>query len=200
MMRALGRLFFPVMLLSTVGAASLIYGSEPVRWLGNGDVGGQPFDFGLVALPFTFLVVQLTNRRYGAAYAVLQILGALALSIAAALYASDDLILLRGSPLPTWRFMAGFGTGVLFAQLISIVVFDRLRGPLWWQAPLSASLAGGATLSFIAYPAVYFGTGADWFGPMLAYCSVTVGVAVALLLPYWLLRPLIAPISGFGGY
>lgn len=197
---AFARLFFPVVLLVTAGAAALIYGNHPARWLGYADVGGEPFVTGLVALPLTFLIVQLTNRRYGAAYAVVQALGAVAAAIGIALYASNEVVFMRGSPLPDSRVIAGFGSGLFVAQMISIFAFDRLRGPQWWQAPLVSSLLGGAALCFIAYPVAYFGTGVDWFGPMTTYLGVNAMASVLMLLPYWLLRPVIAPIAGFGGY
>ena len=86
------------------------------------------------------------------------------------------------------------------AQLFSIVVFDRLRGPQWWQAPFFASLFGGIALALVAYPAAYLGTGAEWLVPMMTYMGVTVAAAIVLLVPYWLLRGMIAPLPGFGGY
>lgn len=197
---AISRLVFPTMLLLAAAAAALIYGNEPARWLGDLDVGGKPFDTGLLALPVTLFIVQMTNRRYGAGYAFLQLLGAAVLAIAAALYVGDDLVLLRGAALPSLRMIAAFGCGLFVAQLFSIVVFDRLRGPRWWQAPLFASLFGGAALAAVAYPIAYLGSGADWLQPMLSYIGANVVAAIVLLVPYWLLRAMIAPLPGFGGY
>jgi hypothetical protein len=197
---AISRLIFPITLLVTFAAAALIYGREPARWLGNIDIGGTPIDTGLLALPLSFFIVQLTNRRYGAGYASTQVLGGMAAIIAAAIYASDDLALLRGTPLPSPRLVAAFGAGLLVAQLISILVFDRLRGPQWWQAPFFATLIGGLVLALTAYPAAYFGTGTAWVGPMAAFAGLCIAAALVLLVPYWLLRGVIAPLPGFGGY
>jgi queuosine precursor transporter len=200
MFLAIARLVFPVFLLVIAAAAALIYGNESAPWLGDIDVGAKPFDTGLLALPLTLFVVQLTNRRYGAAYAFVQVLGAVAAIIAAVIYVNDDLTLLRGAPLPAPRFVGAFGAGLIVAQLLSIFVFDRLRGPRWWQAPLFASLLGGIALALVAYPAAYLGTGADWFSPMMAYIGFMMAASIVLLVPYWLLRGLIAPLPGFGGY
>lgn len=200
MFLAIARLIFPVFLLVTAVAATLIYGSERAPWLGNADVGGKPFDAGLLALPLILFVVQLTNRRYGAGYAFTQVLAGVAAVIAATIYAGDDLMLLRGAPLPAQRLLLAFGSGLLVGQLFSIVVFDRLRGPQWWQAPFFGSLFGGVALALVAYPAAYLGTGADWLMPMLTYTGFTVAASIVLLVPYWLLRGMIAPLSGFGGY
>jgi uncharacterized PurR-regulated membrane protein YhhQ (DUF165 family) len=200
MFLALVRLIFPVFLLVTAVAATLIYGSEPAAWLGAADVGGKPFDTGLLALPLILFVVQLTNRRYGAGYAFTQVLAGVAAIIAATIYVGDDLMLLRGAPLPASRLLLAFGSGLIVGQLFSIVVFDRLRGPQWWQAPFFGSLFGGVALALVAYPAAYLGTGADWLMPMLTYTGFAIAASIVLLVPYWLLRGMIAPLSGFGGY
>lgn len=194
------RLVFPVLLLVTAASAVLIYGSEDMRWLGGLDVGGGPFDAGQLALPATLFVVHLTNRRYGASYAFLQVVGAALVAIGAAVYMRGDLALLRGGDLPPARLVAAFGAGALIAQWVSIFVFDRLRGPRWWQAPLMASLFGGLILSAIAYPVAYAGTDTAWLQPMLAYMGVCAAEAIVLLVPYWLLRAVVAPLPGFGGY
>ena len=197
---AISRLIFPITLLVTVAAAALIYGHEPARWLGDIDVGGTPLDIGLLALPLSFFIVQLTNRRYGAGYASIQVLGGVAAIIAAAIYASDDLALLRGAPLPAPRLVAAFGAGLVISQLLAIIVFDRLRGPQWWQAPFFASLIGGVLLALVAYPAAYAGTGAAWGGPMAAFAGLSIAASFVLLVPYWFVRGVIAPLPGFGGY
>jgi len=197
---AFARLIFPVFLLVTAAAAAIIYGSAPVVWLGNGDVGGKPFDAGLLALPAILFIVQLTNRRYGAGYAFTQVLAGIAAVIAAMMYAADDLMLLRGSPLPDQRLLVAFGSALVVGQLFSIVVFDRLRGPQWWQAPFFGLLFGGIAVALVGYPAAYLGTGADWLMPMVTYMGITIAAAIVLLVPYWLLRGMITPLSGFGGY
>jgi len=197
---AVVRLVFPVFLLVTGVAAAVIYGGEPADWLGAVDVGGKPFDTGLLALPGILFIVQLTNRRYGAGYAVTQVLAGVAAVLAAALYAGDDFTLLRGAPLPADRLLIAFGGALFVGQLFSIFVFDRLRGPKWWQAPFFGLLFGGIAMGLIAYPASYIGTGADWLVPMFTYVGVAIAEAVVLLAPYWLLRGIIAPLPGFGGY
>lgn len=197
---AVSRLFFPTMLLLVAAAAAVIYGNTPAPWFGNIAIGGKPFEMGVLALPLTLFIVQLTNRRYGAAYAFFQVLGAAGLVAVAAVYLNGDLAMLRGAALPAPRLVAGFGTGLFIAQLFSIIVFDRLRGPQWWQAPFFATLFGGVVLALVAYPAAYAGKGADWFAPMMAFMGIAALGSLLLLVPYWLLRALIAPLPGFGGY
>lgn len=197
---ALSRLIFPVLLLATLAAAAVIYGAEPADWLGGIGMGGKPLDTGMLALPVSLFIVQLTNRRYGAAYALAQIGATGALIAVAAVYIGDDVQLLRGSQLPEPRIFAAFGMGLLVAQLVSVVVFDRLRGPRWWQAPFFATLLGSVALCLVAYPLAYTGAELSWMVPMFAYMAVLAAMSLALLIPYWLLRAVIAPLPGFGGY
>jgi hypothetical protein len=201
--RAVGgaiRLVVPVLLLLTVGAAAFLYGNQPAAWLGNIDVGGAPVSLGLVLLPLSFFVVHLTNRRYGAGYATAQVIGAWLVAFGSLPYTQSDLSMLHNGALPDMRHVVGFGGALFLAQLISVFVFDRLRGPQWWQAPLIASLLGGVALCLIGYPLAYAGTDIAWTHPMLSYMGVTAAAAIVMVVPYWMLRSVVTPLSGFGGY
>jgi uncharacterized PurR-regulated membrane protein YhhQ (DUF165 family) len=197
---AVMRLVVPVFLLLTVGAAAFLYGNQPVAWLGNIDIGGAPLSLGLVLLPLSFFVVHLTNRRYGAGYATAQVIGAWLVAFGSLPYTQNDLAMLHNGALPDMRLVAGFGSALFLAQLVSIFVFDRLRGPHWWQAPLFASLLGGVALCAIGYPFAYAGTDIAWTHPMLSYMGVAAAAAIVMVVPYWMLRSLVTPLSGFGGY
>ncbi len=197
---AISRLVFPVLLLVTAAVAAFIYGNEPVRWLGNNDVGGKPFFTGLLAPPLMLFIVQLTNRRYGAAYAFAQVAATSLVVMGIAGYMPDDLMLLRGGDIPETRLVAAFGIGLLVSQLLSIFVFDRLRGPYWWQAPLFASFLGGIAFCLVAYPVAYAGTGVGWFQPMTGLIGLNSAAAIVLVVPYWFLRAVVEPLPGFGGY
>jgi uncharacterized PurR-regulated membrane protein YhhQ (DUF165 family) len=201
--RALGammRLVVPVFLLLTVGAAAFLYGNQPAEWFGNIDVGGTPLSLGLVLMPLSFFVVHLTNRRYGAGYATAQVIGAWAIAFGSLPYTQNDLSMLHTGALPDMRLVIAFGGALFVAQLFSILVFDRLRGPQWWQAPLFASLFGGVALCAIAYPLAFAGTNVAWTHPMLSYMGVTAAAAIVMVVPYWILRSVVTPLSGFGGY
>lgn len=194
------RLVVPVFLLLTVGAAAFLYGNQSAAWVGNIDVGGVPLSLGLLLLPLSFFVVHLTNRRYGAAYALAQVVGAWAIAFGSLPYTQNALSMLHNGALPDMRLVVGFGAGLFLAQLVSILVFDRLRGPQWWQAPLFASLLGGVALCLIGYPLAYAGTDIAWTHPMLSYMGVTAAASIVMVVPYWMLRSVVTPLSGFGGY
>jgi uncharacterized PurR-regulated membrane protein YhhQ (DUF165 family) len=151
-------------------------------------------------VPLTFFVIALTSRRYGAAHAFAQVLIAWAAGIALIWFGTADLPQLAGRPLPAVNVITGFGAGLLLGQLFSVAVFDGTRGPRWWTAPLFALLFGGLLLALLAFPLSYMGTSVDWIARLGTYAGIMSASAVLLLVPYWLLRPLVPPQSGFGGY
>lgn len=194
------RLAIPVMLLMVSGAAAFAYSNMPAQWLPFMGIGGHPLSLGLILVPATFFTIHLANRRYGAAYASAQIFLAWLVAAITLPFAMPYLQQLNGGALPNLRVAAGFGGALLLAQFISAWVFDRVRGRRWWTAPLMASLIGGAVLTLAGYPAAYYGTGIEWTQPMWSYLTLTAGVAIALLIPYWALRAAVPPTAGFNGY
>jgi uncharacterized PurR-regulated membrane protein YhhQ (DUF165 family) len=191
------RLVIPVVLLATLGGASYVYAGVPAPVF----MADHPWlNVGLLVLPLAFLAVHLTNRRYGAGYAVAQVLLTFVAVAALAYFGRGQITAALGEQRVPLRMIAGFAAGLFVAQMIAIFLFDRLRGPRWWQAPLMASLIGGVVLALVAFPASFAGTTIDWSGHMLDYMAVTSVAAVLLVIPYWMLRPLVPPRSGFGGY
>ena len=55
-------------------------------------------------------------------------------------------------------------------------------------------------LRLLYYPLAYAGSGVSWYAHMSTHAGVLIAASVAGLFPYWLLRPLIKPLPGFGGY
>jgi uncharacterized PurR-regulated membrane protein YhhQ (DUF165 family) len=191
--RAVLRLVLPVMLLLTVGAACLVYTDISVEGLGT--FAGRPISLGLVLIPLTFFVIHLTNRRYGATYALGQVVIAWGVALAAI-----PSLLPMITPSVDLRTLAGFGAGLFLAQLVAIVLFDGMRGPTWWKAPLFASLGGGIVLCIVAFPVSFAGTSPGWAREMVSYLEIALGASVLMLIPYGLLRSLVPPSPGFGGY
>ncbi len=190
------QLILPIALLMTILSASFIYGNMRADWL------GVPawLTLGDLLVPLTFLAIHVTNRRYGAGYALAQVVGAWAFGLAAIWAARSDLGLLVSRPLPQMREALAFGGALFLGQIFAVAVFDRTRGPKWWQAPLFASFWGGVILCLIGFPAADIGTATDWTTPMLSYLGVMTAAAIVLVGPYWAIRGIVTPTSGFGGY
>lgn len=190
------QLVLPIALLMTISAAAFLYGDvsagvpQIAPWLTLGDL----------LVPLTFLAIHITNRRYGAGHALAQVIGAWAFGIAGIWATRNDLGALITHPLPGLREMIAFGGALFVAQIVAIAVFDGMRGPKWWAAPLYASLWASVILCVAGFPGAYAGTAADWITPMLVFLAVTIAEAVAMLIPYWAIRAIVPPMSGFGGY
>jgi hypothetical protein len=197
------RLILPVMILTTLMGAAYLYTDDFLlmpraprliqnAWLAMSDL----------VLPVAFYSVHLTNRRYGAAYAFAQLVAALAiLGLVALINPGDVDNWIINTPALTWRAMLAFGAAFLFANFTAIVFFDAARGPRWWTAPLAASFAAALSFSVVYYPAAFAGTeDVVWTDCALVHFGVFFAESVALLLPYYLLRPAMRPLAGMNGY
>lgn len=192
------KLVVPVALLLVTATAAFVYSNIAVTWItGPNDTW---LTMGQLLLPLTFLAIHLTNRRYGAGFALAQVIGAWIVGLLAFQAVHVQLASLAQVALPGTRETAGFAIGLVAAQLAAVFVFDRTRGPRWWSAPLFASLWAAAVLCFVAYPAAYAGTEVDWVNHMFVNLWLAAGAGVLLLIPYWAFRPIVQPLSGFNGY
>ncbi len=191
-------LVLPVLLLAALGVACLAYGDRMAALPGG--VGAGWLTLGHLLLPLTFLVIHLTNRRYGAGHAFAQTMLAWALGLSVLWAMREQAPALLGRALPDPHLAFAFGSALLIGQLFSVLVFDRTRGPRWWTAPLLATVAGGLLFCGIALPGAYLGAEVRWGARMLTYGGYFVAASVALLVPYGLLRRCVPPRSGLGGY
>jgi uncharacterized PurR-regulated membrane protein YhhQ (DUF165 family) len=191
------RLVLPVLVL--IGALLAIclnlHSKLPVltgeRWL----------TVGHALVPATFFVVALTNRRYGPAYAFVQVvLSCFAVLLVALLASGEIRTMLPAHTELGLRLAGAFGVSFFVASFVSIVMFDAARGPRWWLAPLLGLLSGSFVFCALFYPTAHGGTQTAWIHQMVVHLGLAFGGSVVLLLPYWLLRGVVRPLSGYGGY
>jgi hypothetical protein len=104
---------------------------------------GPWLTWGALTYPFAFLVTDITNRLHGPAAARRVVLAGFAVGVVCSFVGTQ----VQGAfgPLVTFRVALASGLAFLAAQLLDVAVFDRLRGGVWWRAPLVSTLAG-ATL------------------------------------------------------
>lgn len=196
--RIAAQLLVPVLLLFTLLLAVYLYADAglPAAWL---PTGAEGFGLGIsdLVLPGCWTVIHLTNRRYGPAHAFGHLVAGLSLAILAALINPWDI---RGwlpdLPSLTWRAVLAFFLVFGIANFVAIVAFDAARGPRWWSAPLAASLAASFIYSGLYYLLAFGRLGLE----ALAHFLLFAAVSVALLAPYWLLRPAMKPLNGMNGY
>ena len=99
--------------------------------------------WGAFTYPVAFLVTDLTNRALGPSTARKVVLSGFLVGVVCSLVASR-FVNEYGDPLVTLRVAIGSGTAFLAAQLVDVMIFDRLRKGTWWRAPLASSLVGSA--------------------------------------------------------
>ena len=103
---------------------------------------GDWLTWGAFTYPIAFLVTDLMNRAYGAKAARRVIFAGFVVGVICSLIGTQ--IMLEFGPAVTLRIAIGSGTAFLVAQLVDVLVFDRLRQGHWWRAPLVSSLIGSS--------------------------------------------------------
>ncbi|PXW67453.1 hypothetical protein C7964_10627 [Loktanella sp. PT4BL] len=123
--------------------------------------------WGAFTYPLAFLVTDVMNRVYGPSAARKVVFSGLVVGIICSLIGSRIMIQGDGFEYPAvaLRVAIGSATAFLIAQLLDIVVFDRLRDGSWWKAPLGSTLVGStvdtAIFFSIAFAAVFNGLSAS---------------------------------------
>lgn len=196
---ALGRLILPILLLLTTFAAMYLYQGEGVPEL-TPRLGAW-LSISHLILPLAFFSLQLTNRRYGAGYAFAQLALATGIATVGVMLGQQTLAALVPADLvPTTRLAGSFGGAFFIAGFISILVFDGARGRRWWPAPLMSMWSAALVFPMMFFSAAYAGGDNLWISTMVLYAGVLAASGVVLLVPYWVLRGFVPPLSGYGGY
>jgi len=175
-------------ILSPAGIASLY----PSLWLTWGHAG----------ITAMFLVTNLVNRRYGEQVALAHVLASTAICALVAIALADGVIRLPSTPafVPSMREVAALLTALTLGQAASVRVFDRTRGVEWWNAPVYAGLTAALISMPVFYLLAFAGSSGAWLHHMAIDIALKALMSFVLLVPYVLLRPVIRPSEGLGGY
>lgn len=103
---------------------------------------GNWLTWGAFVYPLAFLVTDIVNRVLGAQDARRVVYAGFAVGIICSI--AGSFIEGPDGPLVTLRVALGSGTAFLIAQLIDIILFDRLRHGSWWKPPLVSTYVGSA--------------------------------------------------------
>src|SRR5690606_27359502 len=150
-----------------VGAAN-VQVQHPVEAFG----ADEWLTWGAFTYPISFLVTDLTNRRFGPAPARRVVYVGFALGVALSV------------ALATPRIALASGTAFLAAQLLDVHVFDRLRRQAWWRAPLVSSLLASALDTALFFSLAFAFTPVPWPTLALGDFAVKVVLALAMLAPF----------------
>lgn len=132
--------------------------------------------WGAITYPLSYFVTDLTNRMRGPAVARRVVWVGFALAVALSAW------------LAGLRIALASGAAFLLSQMLDIRVFDRLRQRDWWQPPLFSSIIGSALDTALFFALAFYGTGMPWVTLAIGDYGVKVGIALAMLAPWWWLR------------
>ena len=125
--------------------------------------------WGAFTYPFAFLVTDIMNRVYGVPAARRVVFVGFLVGIVCSLIGSQ--IMLQGDgytyPAVALRIAIGSATAFLVAQLLDIIVFNRLRDGSWWRAPLASTLVG-STVDTVIFFSIAFAAVFNGFSPSAA--------------------------------
>jgi queuosine precursor transporter len=205
-----------VVAMALVVVASNVLVQFPVQGAFAGVALADVLTWGAFTYPFSFLVTDLANRRYGPAVArrvvFVGFMAAVICSIVLPpLLFRAGLIEFETAAGRLVRIAIASGAAFLIGQLLDVTVFNRLRRKSWWRAPVFASLAGSvldtAIFFSIAFAAIFAFVGPDdafalenaplfgifaaelprWLSWALGDLTVKLLIAVFALIPYRLI-------------
>lgn len=143
--------------------------------------------YGALTYPIAFLVTDLTNRGLGVIPARRVVYAGFAMAVILSIW------------LATPRIALASGAAFLVAQLLDIVVFDRLRRAAWWRAPLISSTLASALDTALFFSLAFAGTGLPWVTWAIGDYGVKIAVALALLIPFRLALKTVRPVQEAAG-
>ena len=181
------RLFFILaLLMAFVVVLSNYLVQFPIRYFYLENV----LTYGAFSYPISFLITDLSNRKYGKNVAKKIVYLGFILGVFATLYFSTNY-----SDLISIRIAIGSGIAFLTAQLIDVNIFYRLRKKKWYVAPLTSSLVGSSIDTFLFFSISFYGTEMNWLTLSLGDLSVKIFIALVMLIPFRFLLSHIQEIS-----
>ena len=172
-------------LMGAVVLASNYLVQFPINYYGLNEI----LTYGAFSYPIAFLITDLANRSFGKVVARKIVYIGFAIGISFTLIFSTNF-----ADLISIRIAIGSGTAFLFAQLLDVQIFDKLRQKKWFVAPLTSSLIGSTVDTFIFFSISFYGTGVPWVTLSLGDLSVKIFVALLMLIPFRLLLKTLKPV------
>ena len=172
-------------LMGVVVLASNYLVQFPINYYGLNEI----LTYGAFSYPIAFLITDLANRSFGKVVARKIVYIGFAIGISFTLLFSTNF-----TDLISIRIAIGSGTAFLFAQLLDVQIFDKLRLKKWFVAPLTSSLIGSTVDTFIFFSISFYGTGVPWVTLSLGDLSVKIFVALLMLIPFRLLLKTLKPV------
>ena len=85
------------------------------------------------------------------------------------------------------RIAIGSGVAFFIAQNLDVQIFDSLRKKIWYAAPLTSSIIGSVTDTFLFFSIAFYATGIPWVTLAFGDLAVKLFIALVMLVPFRLL-------------
>ena len=138
--------------------------------------------YGAFSYPVTFLITDLSNRKYGKVITRKIVYIGFVLGISLTLLFSTNF-----TDIISLRIAVGSGLAFLTAQLLDVQIFHRLRKKIWFAAPFVSSTIGSIVDTFLFFSISFYGTDIPWITLSLGDLSVKLFIALSMLIPFRLL-------------
>ena len=150
----------------------------PIQYFGLNDV----LTYGAFSYPVTFLITDLANRAYGKIVARKVVYVGFIIGILLTLFVSTNY-----SDIISIRIAVGSGIAFFVAQNLDVQIFDQLRKKKWFIAPLTSSIFGSITDTFLFFSIAFYSTGVPWISLALGDLAVKLFITLVMLIPFRLL-------------
>ena len=150
----------------------------PINYYGLNEI----LTYGAFSYPVAFLITDLANRSYGKLIARNIVYIGFIIGISFTLLFSTNF-----ADLISIRIAIGSGTAFLVAQLLDVQIFDSLRKKIWYAAPLTSSIIGSVTDTFLFFSIAFYATGIPWVTLAFGDLAVKLFIALVMLIPFRLL-------------
>ena len=150
----------------------------PVQQFGLSEI----LTYGAFSYPITFLITDLANRAYGKAVARKVVYLGFIIGILLTLFVSTNF-----KDIISIRIAIGSGVAFFIAQNLDVQVFDRFRKKNWYVAPLTSSILGSVTDTFLFFSIAFYATGVPWVSLAMGDLAVKLFITLLMLIPFRLL-------------
>ena len=134
----------------------------PIQYLGLSEI----LTYGAFTYPITFLVTDLANRAYGKIVARKVVYVGFVIGILLTVFGSTNF-----SDIISIRIAIGSGVAFFISQNLDIKIFDKLRKKNWFVAPLTSSVLGSITDTFLFFSIAFYATEVPWIS--VSYTHLT---------------------------
>jgi queuosine precursor transporter len=157
----------------------------PVNYYGLNEV----LTYGAFSYPIAFLITDLANRSFGKIIARKIVYFGFLIGIGFTILFSTNF-----ADYISIRIAIGSGSAFLFAQLLDVQIFDKLRKKKWFIAPLTSSMIGSTVDTLLFFSISFYATGIPWVTLSLGDLAVKFSVTLIMLIPFRILLKTFKPI------